>query len=387
MSEPLRLCQFAPAVNRGDAMSRQAIAMHLEARAAGLEAALFEFGHGDDNSVPKQLYDEYTPRSGDVIVLHYGGRRHYEDWVVRQPGRVYVYSHNVTPPHFFERIGFPWVEALYRGRDTLAGLSHLGGLAVSRYNQIEMLRAGFRDVRIIPLIIDFDALQEATHTPEALEIVERYHADGVVNWLHVGRLVPSKRIEDIIRAFYIYHRHINPNSRLFLVGSGRDMEAYTQPLCEWVNRLGLQQAVIFTGRVSDEALAGFYKLASLYVCMSEHEGFCVPLVEAMVHQIPVIAYRAAGIPYTMGDAGVLVEDKDPVLVAQIAHILCTDRTYREQIIAGQLARAQVWHPDRAREAFAAWLHTLMGNEHEHTQQTAHCHRAGATSDRFRPFSL
>lgn len=358
MAKPMRLCQFAPAVNQGDAMSRQAIAMHRVAEEAGLEAILFEFGLGDDRSVPIHFYTDYVPRPGDVIVLQYGARRHYEDWVVRQPGRIYIYSHNVTPPHFFERIAFPWVEGLYRGRDTMVELSRLGGLTVSEYNRIEMLRAGFRDVHILPLIIDFEALEEAVHTREAQDILAKYHLDGVVNWLHVGRLAPSKCIEDIIRAFYVYNRHITPCSRLFLVGSDKDMDGYTQPLRQWVYRLGLHQAVIFTGRVSDAALAGFYKLADVYVCMSEHEGFCIPLVEAMVHRIPVIAYRAAGVPYTMGNAGVLMGDKDPALVAQVAHLLCTKTSYREQIIAGQLEQAQKWHPDRARQAMVAWLHTL-----------------------------
>ncbi|MCX7682699.1 MAG: glycosyltransferase [Anaerolineae bacterium] len=125
-----------------------------------------------------------------------------------------------------------------------------------------------------------------------------------------------------------------------------------------MHRLGLHSAVILTGRVSDAALAGFYALADVYVCMSEHEGFCIPLVEAMVHRIPIIAYRAAGIPYTMGSAGVLLDDKDPALVAQVAHLLCTDTSYRKQIIAGQLEQAQKWHPDLARQAMSTWLRAL-----------------------------
>ncbi len=350
-----RLCQFAPAINRGDAMSRQAIEMHRAAESLGVTAALFEFGQGDDRSVPVQLYTDYRSRPGDVIILHYGGRRHYEDWVARLPGRVFIYSHNVTPPHFYERIGFPWGEALYRGRDTLAALAHLGGLAVSEYNRRDMLRAGFREVTVLPLILDFDTLLAASHTAEAQAIVAQYRQVGTMNWLHVGRLAPNKRIEDIVRAFYVYHTTLNPNSRLFLVGSDKDMEGYTQPLRRWVEALGIASAVIFTGRVSDAELGGYYALADLYVCLSAHEGFCIPLVEAMLHRVPVIALRGTAVTETMGPAGILVDTPDPRLIAQIAYLLYDDSRYREAIIAGQLTQAQVWRPECALEAFWKWI--------------------------------
>lgn len=354
----LRLCQFAPAVNQGDAMSHQAIEMHRAAETLGMEAALFEFGVGNDRSVPAHLYTDYRSRPDDVIVLHYGGRRHYEDWVARLPGRVFIYYQNVTPPHFFERIGFPWIEALYRGRDTLAGLAHLGGLTASEYNRRDMLRAGFRDVTLLPLLLDFDALLAAPRTSEAQAIVAQYRQPGVANWLHVGRVAPNKRIEDIVRAFYVYHTAINCNSRLFLVGSDKDMEAYTHPLRRWIETLGITSVVCFTGRVSDAELGGYYALADLYVCLSAHEGFCIPLVEAMLHRVPVIALRGTAITDTMGPAGVLVDTPEPRLVAQIAHLLYDNPAYREAILAGQAAQAQVWRPERAVAAFSAWLQSL-----------------------------
>jgi glycosyltransferase involved in cell wall biosynthesis len=354
----VRLCQFSPALVRGDAMSNQAVAIRRAAEALGLEAAMFQFGEGDHPAAHARLYQEYQPRPNDVIMLNYGGRRHYEDWVVRQPGRVFVYYHNVTPARFFERIEFPWVEALYRGRDALSDLAHLGGLAGSEYNQREMERAGFRDVRVIPYILDLDAFVQAATQPEALALVERHSQPDRVNWLHVGRLAPNKRIEDIVRAFYYYHAQIRRNSHLFIVGSDTGLEAYSHPLRQWVERLGLADAVTFVGYVSDAEVAGFFKLASVYVCMSEHEGFCIPLLEAMVHRVPIIAYRSTAVEYTLGSAGVMVDDKDPRLVAQIAHLLCDNPAYRQQVIADQLAQAQVWHPSKALKAFEDWIKTL-----------------------------
>ena len=360
MKSSVRLCQFSPAINRGDAMSQQALAIHCAAESAGIEAALFEFGKGNATSAPIHLYTEYEPRPDDVIVLNYGAHRHYEDWVPQLPGRVYFYYHNVTPARFFERIEFPWIEALYHGRDTLSEFAHLGGLAASEYNKRELMQAGFRDVHVIPYILDFDTFTQAARTPAAMEIIAKHQRPGVVNWLHVGRIAPNKRIEDIIRAFCVYHTGINSDSHLFLVGPGdKELEAYSQPIHRWVKELSIQDAVTFTGQISDRnQVAGFYQAADLYICMSEHEGFCIPLLEAMIHRVPIIAFRRAAVGHTMGDAGIVVDSKDPHLIAQIARLLCQSPTYREEIIAGQLEQAEVWHSSKALRAFYTWIQTL-----------------------------
>ncbi|MBN1888130.1 MAG: glycosyltransferase [Thermoflexales bacterium] len=359
MKPAIRLCQFSVTLSKGDAMSAQAIAIHRAAEAFGVESALFTFEPVDDMPVPVSLVGEYEQHANDVIVLHYGGRGEREDWVLGLPGRIYICYHNVTPARFFARIGVPWVEGLRRGRDSLPELAHLGGLADSDYNRQELIRAGFRDVHVIPLILDFDAMIQATQSLAAQEIVAKYQQAGVINWLHVGRIVPNKHIEDIIRAFYVYHTQINPNSRLFFAGTDESFETYSQPIHRWVERLGLQQSVIFTGRLpDDDQVAGLYRLADLYVCMSEHEGFCAPLVEAMVQRVPIIAYRSSAVKDTMGNAGVLLDSKDPALIAHIAHLLCSQAAYRQEIIAGQLVQAQKWHPDKARQALYEWLQTL-----------------------------
>ncbi len=360
MKPGLRVCQFIPALNRGDAMSGQAIAIHRAVEAYGMASAIFVFSDkGNDRSLPTELFAEYESHEDDVIMVHYGGRGSGEDFALNLPGRVFLYYHNITPAKFFERIGVSWSEGLRWGRDSLPGLTRLGGLAATEYNKREMIRAGFRDVHVLPYFLDFEEFTRAADTPAAREVVENYQIPGVVHWLHVGRIVPNKRTEDIVRAFYIYHTRINSKSNLIFVGSDVGFEAYSHPLREWIKHLGIAQAVIFTGQINDRnQVAGFFKLADLYMCMSEHEGFCIPLLEAMVHSVPIIACRSTGVTYTMGGAGVVVDDKDPRLLAHGAHLLCSRADYREGIIRGQLAQAQVWHPDRALQALHAWLDTL-----------------------------
>jgi glycosyltransferase involved in cell wall biosynthesis len=359
LRRPLRLCQFCLTVNRGDATSGQAVAMHHAARAIGAESALFALHPGNEDAVPVQLHTAYAPEPRDVIMLHYGGYSALAPWVMRQAAPAFLYYHNITPPHFYTRVGVPWAEGLQLGRDALPGLACLGGLAGSSFNQRELLLAGFRDVRVLPYILDIDAFRRAAETPAARAVVEQYGQPGVTNWLHVGRIVPNKRIEDIVRAFFVYHTRIEPQSRLFLVGPDSGAEPYSQPLRRWVADLGLQDAVTFTGFVEGrEQLAGYYRLAGVYVCMSEHEGFCIPLLEAMVHGVPIVAYRSTGVIDTLGDAGVLVDDKNPRVVAQIAALLCHDAAAREFVVAGQFQQAERWSPGRAVDAVHQWLATL-----------------------------
>ncbi|MBN1875288.1 MAG: glycosyltransferase [Anaerolineae bacterium] len=359
MKPGLRICQFTPIVNQGDAMSGQVVAIHRALEAANIKSFVYTNTLGNDDSIPKHLYSEYKAHPDNVILLNYGGRAGFEDKVLQLPGRVFVYYHNVTPPHFFARINMPWTGALARGRDSLPELAHFGGVAATEYNRQEMLRAGFRNVHVLPYFLDFERFTQAANTPAAREIIAQYRQPDITYWLHVGRIVPNKRIEDIVRAFYVYHEYFNANSNLLLVGSAEGFDAYYHPLQEWIANLGLTQAVKFIGQVNDRnQVAGFYKLADLYMCMSEHEGFCIPLLEAMVHEVPVIAFRSTGVTYTMGNAGVMVDDKTPTVLAAAAHLLCSNAAYRGKIIEEQLTQTRVWHPDKALEALYAWLETL-----------------------------
>src|SRR5439155_17061291 len=145
--------------------------------------------------------------------------------------------------------------------------------------------------------------------------------DGWKNFLFVGRLAPHKRQEDVIRAFGCYNRLINRRSRLLLVGTAGGLERYLYHLREVVDSLDLREHVLFAGHASLPELVAYYRVAQVFLCMSEHEGFCVPLLEAMVHGVPIIAYAAAGVPEALGGAGILVNDKDYPMIAEIASLV------------------------------------------------------------------
>jgi glycosyltransferase involved in cell wall biosynthesis len=254
--------------------------------------------------------------------------------------RVLVY-HNITPPEFFRGVN-PQVAALCaRGREELRALRSHSRLALadSEFNRRELEALGFENTAMLPIVLDPDR-----YAMRPVPSLERPYRDGHVNFLHVGRLVPNKRIEDVLKVFYFYRRRINPDSRLFLVGIDTDMEIYAVALRQMIHDLGIS-GVAFAGRVSQAELVTYYRLAHVYLCMSEHEGFCAPLVEAMHLGVPVIAYAAAAVPETLGDAGALVLRKDFPEIAELAAMVCEDDTLRAEMVAAGRDRARRFFPE------------------------------------------
>src|SRR4029078_10682735 len=159
--------------------------------------------------------------------------------------------------------------------------------------------------------------------------------DDWTNILFVGRVIANKKIENLIRYFHAYHTSVNPRSRLLIVGAQSGFERYLASLHQLTATLGAAH-VHFVGHVSDEELVAFYEVADLFLCASEHEGFCVPLVEAFYEEIPVLAYAATAVPATMDGAGVLFEDKTPAHVAELMDAIVSDPILQDRIVEGQL---------------------------------------------------
>jgi glycosyltransferase involved in cell wall biosynthesis len=165
-------------------------------------------------------------------------------------------------------------------------------------------------------------------------LIARDFDDDWTNILFVGRVIANKKIEDLIRVFHAYHTIFNSRSRLLIVGAQSGFERYAASLHQLVGTLGASH-VHFVGHVSDEELIAFYECADLFLCASEHEGFCVPLVEAFYKQVPVLAYAATAVPSTMDGAGVLYHDKDPMHVAGLMDAIVSNEALQDLIVDGQ----------------------------------------------------
>ena len=224
-----------------------------------------------------------------------------------------VIYHNITPAHFF--LGFhPHLAGLcHHGRRELAAFAPRTELALgdSEFNRRELEQAGFARTGVLPIVLDL-ALYE--RPPSA--VVRRLYDDGRTNVLFVGRIIPNKKIDDLIRSFAFFQRFVKPHSRLLLVGDHRGFERYLDRLQELVRELRVDE-VVFTGQVDDDELYAYYRLADVFLCLSEHEGFGVPLQEAMLFGVPVVAYDAGAVRETLRGGGLLLKDKSPELVAEL----------------------------------------------------------------------
>jgi glycosyltransferase involved in cell wall biosynthesis len=202
-------------------------------------------------------------------------------------------------------------------------------LGDSEFNRQELEAVGFPRTAVLPVVPDFSHLDG-----EPDPFVARDFDDGWTNVLFVGRIVPNKRIDQLIRIFHAYKTGFNPRSRLIVVGAHGGFEKYLAMLHQLVARLGTSD-VHLTGQVSDAELIAYYDVADLFLSASEHEGFCVPLVEAFYNRLPVVAYASTAVPATMDGAGVLYEDRDPAHVAAIVDAVVADTTLYEAILEGQ----------------------------------------------------
>jgi len=247
------------------------------------------------------------------------------------PDRLVVIYHNITPARWF--LGFhPHLATLcHHGRRELHALAGRTELALgdSEFNRRELEEAGFPRTGVLPIVLDLDAY----HRP-ASPVVRRMYGDDRTNILFVGRIIPNKRIDDLVRVFAVYQRYLEPQSRLLLVGDHRGHERYYDRLQEMVRELKVEE-VVFAGHVDDDDLLAFYSVADLFLCLSEHEGYCVPVVEAMNLGIPVVAYDAGALAETMRGGGILLKDKRPEVVAELVHAVISQPTLRAAVLATQ----------------------------------------------------
>lgn len=315
----MRIIQLLPALHYGDAVGNDAVAMHGLLKEWGYDTAMY--APDIDARIPEGM--AYTcdklPKleNEDILIYHYAIACPLVENILRNvPGRKIMIYHNVTPGEFFTAYNPDVAAVATQGRVNLHQIKDIftACLADSIYNKKELIEAGYTcPIAVLPILIPFEDYRKKPSS----EIIECYGKDSFTNILFVGRLVPNKRIEDVIRAFAYYKRYLNEYSRLFLVGSPEGMDKYVDRLHRYVRHLTVEGNVVFTGKVPFDHILAYYQLADVFLCMSEHEGFCVPLVEAMNFSIPVVARASAAVPETLGKGGVLVKDNNPAHAARV----------------------------------------------------------------------
>lgn len=361
----MRVIQVLPTISYGDAVGNDVLAIHNVLTKYGYKTKVYAVNVG--NRIPKEVAQPISkmPKLSDedIVIYHFaiGTDLNYE-WI-NYPGRKIMVYHNVTPPYFFN--GYSCLsERLCK--EGIAAREYLKDkvdlcLCDSAYNKAELDELEYTcDTKVVPILIPFNDYKQKPNE----EILRKYEDDGVTNILFTGRIAPNKCQEDIMAAFYKYHTYYNVKSRLILVGNYNGLERYYDRLKTYAKELGIENSVIFTGHIKFDEILAYYTVADVFLCMSEHEGFCVPLVEAMNFKIPIVAYNSTAIEWTLGGSGFLLKNKNPLEAAAVIDYIVKNEEAREIMILDQMRRLKEFDHEVVEKQFIEILEDFIEDKNE-----------------------
>ena len=337
----MEISQIVAGYTGGDAISNEAYEMQKLFRSWGYKSEIYvniQYLSPELRGACKD-YRQYLKNDSpdNIIIFHFSVGSHLTDFVRGLRSKKVVIYHNITPAQYYQGIDPQAAESLAKGREELKAFADVPDLALgdSDYNRCELEELGYRNTAVLPLLLNLDAFD--TTRPD--EKIARQFEGNTVNLIFVGRIAPNKKIEDVIKSFFIYQKTCEPNSRLFLVGGYNQLDLYYAFLCGLIRELDVRN-VWFSQHCSFSELVAYYRLSNVFLSMSEHEGFGIPVVESMHLGIPVIAYDAAAVKETMGGAGILVKRKDFNEIAEMIDTLINDEQFRTAVIEKQKRRVE-----------------------------------------------
>jgi glycosyltransferase involved in cell wall biosynthesis len=350
--KPLR--QFVPVLEPG-AVGSHTLEVERLCRELGIETEVYAEDVRAVWAGRGRRLKDYRPREDDVLLYHVAIGSPVADFVASQPGTVVVDHHNITPASYFADWEPPVVHGIAWGRRQLADLAARAsaGLADSGFNRGELDDLGYPRTSVAPILLDTSTFEREVD-PAALE---RLAHDGPA-WLFVGRVSPHKCQHDVIKAFAVHRRVYAPDAVLRIVGASSS-DRYVDALHRLVDALGLTGAVELTGGVSDGELAAHYRSADVFVCLSEHEGFCVPLLEAMHHRVPIVAYASTAVPETLADGGLSLPGKSPSTVAAAVDRVLSDSALRATLVEAGARRLRDFDLAVTRATWRAALESVL----------------------------
>jgi glycosyltransferase involved in cell wall biosynthesis len=326
----IRIHQVLATLGYGDAIGHEVLGIQRVLRAQGYESEIFvETADYRLERLTRDYREIVDFSHPDHLLIHHfslGSKASRTAFAL--PDRMALIYHNITPPEYFIGVHRMLARQCFRGRRELRAYADRSDLALgdSEFNRRDLEGLGFPRTAVLRVVPDFSHLDRM---PNRMMVGQ--FDDDWTNILFVGRVIANKKIEDLIRFFHAYHTIHNQRSRLLIVGTYSGYEGYLASLHQLSTALGAEH-VHFLGHVSDEELVACYDVADLFLCASEHEGFCVPLVEAFYKEVPVLAYAATAVPDTMDGAGVLYDDKEPRHVAALMDAILSNCELQDAIV-------------------------------------------------------
>jgi glycosyltransferase involved in cell wall biosynthesis len=348
------LNQVTTGATVGDAITDQVFALQRWLRELGFTSFIYAEHIHPALRAEVRPVESYRPLPGENwLIFHHSIGSPVADRLARLPLKLILIYHNVTPPEYFTATDPVLAQEMILGRRQLQVLRPRTGLAlgVSSYNADELRAAGFNPVAVLPLSLD-----ENQYSYPVNDTLRTQLSGPGPRLLFVGRLVPNKKQEDLVKLLY-YYRRFRPEAKLLLVGNPW-VPDYAHWLRDLIRDLKQEDAVHLVGQVSQPDLTSYYRLADLFVSMSEHEGFGKPLIESMYLGLPILAYASAGVPGTLGDAGVMFRHKCFEALAELVDLLCYEAALRERVLAGQAQRVQAFIGPVVRRQWQTYLEQI-----------------------------
>ncbi len=323
--------QFLPNLHYGDAVGNSTLALHRFLLSRGIESRVIAMD-GDAGVRDQAIgFSDYRLDPASIKILHFAIPSPLSDFFLQLRGKKVLIYHNITPSRFFVGFSDPLVRITAAGREQLRKLDKCFDLSIgdSSYNADELRELGFANVRVFPLLVNLeDYDREYSRAYAALLKNERK------NIMFAGRISPNKKIEDLIKVVFFYKKYISPAVRLIIVGNTLSLPKYYLAVQDLASRFHLSSDdVFFTGHLPQDEFLAVYRAADIFLSMSEHEGFCLPLLESCYFGLPVAAFDAAAVAETLDGAGMLFRDKDAALVAGLIEQLLENELLRRRLQA------------------------------------------------------
>lgn len=355
----MQIHQLVPALHDGDAIGDSARAMRDYLRARGFSSDILAYTIDESLASEAIDFSKTQPQMGpqDVLILHFALPSGMTDFLKRAQCRKALIYHNITPAYFWLGYSPSLLHLANAGRKELQSLSHFVERSAgdSEYNRLELEQLEFPNTCVLPIYVK----QERYNIAPSPYVTDTFESDTTY-FLFVGRVAPNKKLEDVLKLLFFYKTLYQSLVRVIFVGKTNVVPAYTAALSDLRGQFGLMpDEVTFTGHVDWPELVAYYRKSHVFVSMSEHEGFCVPLVEAMICNTPIVAYSSTAVPFTLGEAGIQFRKKDYVEIAGICHKIKEDKDFRNSILDSQRKQLQKYSKQAIEKSIEGFLSPLL----------------------------
>lgn len=322
--------QFLSGFHYGDAVGNSVLRFHRFLLSKGIDSKIVAITIDERFENDSVSFNDYKARDDSIKIYHFSISSPLSDFFITLKGFKILIYHNITPSHFFFDYSENLVRSTLLGREELDRLSDVFNISIadSEYNSEELKKLGFRNIKVFPIMIDIEDYKK-----EFIRGMINSFKKDKRNILFVGRVMPNKKIEDLIKFISVYRNLISSPARLIIAGNRDGLPRYYHSLMNLADRLNISsEDLIFTGHIPFEELISIYSIADVFLSMSEHEGFCLPLIESMIFKVPVIAFSAGAVDDTLGGTGIIFKEKKFEKLVFLADKIMSDKNISNGLI-------------------------------------------------------